>query len=49
MRFTSGEELPPTEITFLNKDGSSLIGEVSAVFHKEDGKTINIGAEVSKS
>jgi PAS domain S-box-containing protein len=43
VRFISREELSPIEVTFLTKDGSSLIGEVSAVFHKkEDGKTINI-------
>jgi len=41
-RFISGEGMCSVEITFLTKGGSPLIGQVSAVLHKEDGEIINI-------
>ena len=41
-RFLQGEDLSPIEVTFLDKDGQSMIGEVSAVFHKVNGEIFNI-------
>lgn len=42
LKFVGGHQLSPTELTFLHKDGSRLIGEVSAVFHENNGKIISI-------
>lgn len=42
LKFVGGQRLSPTGFTFLHKDGSRLVGEVSAVFHENDGKIISI-------